>query len=150
VPKRSARQRIADIYTNIEAARRYVNGVNRERFEADDEKQQAVLHRLQNASEATTRLKADWPAEYERLERDHPEVEWQMFRDLGNRYRHGYDQIKSRPRLERSPRLHGENSNCARNGSRNAELSLCREGWRRRGTLTSRSYAFLAKVLGMA
>jgi uncharacterized protein with HEPN domain len=93
VPKRSARQRIADIYTNIEAARRYVNGVSRERFEADDEKQQAVLHRLQNASEATTRLKADWPSEYERLERDRPEVEWQMFRDLGNRYRHGYDQI---------------------------------------------------------
>jgi uncharacterized protein with HEPN domain len=93
VAKRPAKQRIADIYTNIEAARRYVNGVDRERFRADDEKQQAVMHRLQNASEAATRLKADWPEEYERLERDHPEIEWHMFRDLGNRYRHGYDQI---------------------------------------------------------
>ncbi|MEA2689564.1 MAG: hypothetical protein QOD51_2171 [Candidatus Eremiobacteraeota bacterium] len=91
--KRAAKQRIADIYTNIEAARRYVQDLSRDRFEADDEKQQAVLHRLQNASEAATRLKADWPEEYERLERDHPQIEWQMFRDLGNRYRHGYDQI---------------------------------------------------------
>lgn len=91
--KRSANQRIADIYTNIEAARRYVDGVAWTQFQADDEKQHAVLHRLQNASEAATRLKADWPQEYARLERDHPEVEWQMFRDLGNRYRHGYDQI---------------------------------------------------------
>lgn len=91
--QRSAAQRIADIYTNIEAARRYVDGWTQDRFEADDEKQQAVLHRLQNASEAATRLKAEWPDEYERLERDHPEVEWRLFRDLGNRYRHGYDQI---------------------------------------------------------
>jgi hypothetical protein len=30
--KRSASQRIADIYTNIEAARRYVDGVLWERF----------------------------------------------------------------------------------------------------------------------
>jgi uncharacterized protein with HEPN domain len=93
VAKRAAKQRISDIYTNIEAARRYVQDLSRDRFEADDEKQQAVLHRLQNASEAATRLKADWPEEYERLERDHPQIEWQMFRDLGNRYRHGYDQI---------------------------------------------------------
>lgn len=91
--KRSASQRIADIYTNIESARRYVDGMSFERFKADDEKQQAVLHRLQSASEAATRLKADWPDDYTRLERDHPSVEWQMFRDLGNRYRHGYDQI---------------------------------------------------------
>lgn len=91
--KRSAAQRIADIYTNVEAARRYVAGLALDRFRADDMLQQAVLHRLQNASEAATRLKADWPEEYERLERDHPEVEWRMFRDLGNRYRHGYDQI---------------------------------------------------------
>jgi uncharacterized protein with HEPN domain len=93
VAKRSAAQRIADIYTNIEAARRYIDGITQERFDTDDEKQHAVLHRLQNASEAATRLKADWPEEYARLERDHPNVEWRMFRDLGNRYRHGYDQI---------------------------------------------------------
>ncbi len=93
MPKRSASQRIADIYTNIEAARRYVSGMTLERFAADDKTQQAVLHRLQSASEATTRLKADWPEEYERLELEHPEVRWQLFRDLGNRYRHGYDQI---------------------------------------------------------
>jgi uncharacterized protein with HEPN domain len=93
VAKRPAAQRIADIYTNIEAAHRYVDGVTQERFDADDMTQQAVLHRLQNASEAATRLKADWPEEYERLERDHPDIGWQMFRDLSNRYRHGYDQI---------------------------------------------------------
>lgn len=91
--KRSGNQRIADIYTNIESARRYIAGITFEQFQDLEEKQQAVLHRLQNASEAATRLKADWPDEYARLERDHPEVSWQRFRDLGNRYRHGYDQI---------------------------------------------------------
>jgi uncharacterized protein with HEPN domain len=75
VPKRSAPQRIADIYTNIEAARRYVTGMTLDQFAADDKTQQ------------------DWPEEYERLELEHPEVRWQLFRDLGNRYRHGYDQI---------------------------------------------------------
>jgi uncharacterized protein with HEPN domain len=91
LPKRSAKQRLADIYTNIEAARRYVDGLDQPSFEANDEKQQAVLHRLQSASEAATRLKADWPEAYADLEHRHPEVEWQKFRDLGNRYRHGYD-----------------------------------------------------------
>lgn len=91
--KRPAAQRIADIYTNIEAARRSIEGLTREQFEADQDKPYAVLYRLQSASEATTRLMADWPAEYERLERDHPSVNWRMFRSLGNRYRHGYDQI---------------------------------------------------------
>ncbi|MDB5069007.1 MAG: hypothetical protein JWM87_118 [Candidatus Eremiobacteraeota bacterium] len=84
--RRSATRRIADIYANIEAARRYVDGVSRGGFEADDLKQQAVLQRLQNASEAAIRLKADWPEEYERLERNHPEVEWSMLRESGNRY----------------------------------------------------------------
>jgi uncharacterized protein with HEPN domain len=93
VAKRPAAQRIADIYTNIEAARRSIEGLTREQFEADPDKPYAVLYRLQSASEATTRLMADWPEEYERLERDHPEVNWRMFRGLGNRYRHGYDQI---------------------------------------------------------
>jgi uncharacterized protein with HEPN domain len=91
--KRSAHQRIADVYTNVESARKYVDGISFEQFKDDDEKQQAVLHRLQTASEAVTRLKAEWPEAYERLERDHPNIKWQMFRDLGNRYRHGYDQI---------------------------------------------------------
>jgi uncharacterized protein with HEPN domain len=48
-------------------------------------------HRLQSASEAAARLKADWPEAYGDLERRHPDVEWQKFRDLDNRYRHGYD-----------------------------------------------------------
>lgn len=91
--KRPAAQRIADIYTNIEAARRSIQSLTREQFEADQDKPYAVLYRLQSASEATTRLMADWPEEYERLERDHPDVNWRMFRSLGNRYRHGYDQI---------------------------------------------------------
>lgn len=91
--KRSARQRLADIYDNIGSAQRYVSEVSFEQFKADDEKQQAVLHRLQNASEATIRLKTDWPEEYARLELSHPDLELRMFRDLGNRYRHGYDQI---------------------------------------------------------
>ncbi|MDP9025442.1 MAG: DUF86 domain-containing protein, partial [Candidatus Eremiobacteraeota bacterium] len=84
-------QSLADIYTNIDAARRYLTGLDIDAFKASEEKQQAVLHRLQSASEAATRLRNQWPERYDELVAAYPDVPWQRFRGLGDRYRHGYD-----------------------------------------------------------
>jgi len=89
----SPKQRIVDAVTDIRQARGYVAGIDRDAFERNDLIQDAVLRRLQNASEAITRLKQEHPAEYDRLETDYPEVNWRRFRDLANRYRHDYDVI---------------------------------------------------------
>ena len=59
--KHSPNQSLADIYTNIDAARRYLAGVQLDGFKANEEKQLAVLYRLQSASEAATRLRNQWP-----------------------------------------------------------------------------------------
>ena len=91
--KHTPSQSLADIYTNIEAARRYVDGVSLIDFKANEEKQQAVLHRLQSASEAATRLRNEWPDRYERFREAYSDVPWQRFRGLGDRYRHGYDVV---------------------------------------------------------
>ena len=91
--KHSPNQSLADIYTNIEAARRYLTGVQLDAFKANEEKQQAVLHRLQSASEAATRLRNEWPERYDEFVASHPDVSWQRFRGLGDRYRHGYDLV---------------------------------------------------------
>ena len=93
VAKHSPNQSLADVYTNIEAARGYVAGVSLIDFKANEEKQQAVLHRLQTASEAATRLRNEWADHYERFAKKYPDVPWQRFRGLGDRYRHGYDVI---------------------------------------------------------
>ena len=89
----SAKQRIVDIVTNIRKARSYVVAIDQDAFEQSDVIQDAVLRRLQNASEALTRLRAEHPSEYERLEREYSEVPWMRFRGLADRYRHGYDII---------------------------------------------------------
>jgi uncharacterized protein with HEPN domain len=91
--KHSPSQSLADIYTNIEAARAYLDGVTLDAFRVNDEKQQAVLHRLQTASEVATRLRNEWPERYDQLAAAHPGVSWGRFRGLGDRYRHGYDII---------------------------------------------------------
>ncbi len=65
--KHSPNQSLADILTNIERARGYLGGLCHDGFAANPEKVDAVVLRLQNASEASTRLR--------------------------NRYRHGYDNV---------------------------------------------------------
>jgi uncharacterized protein with HEPN domain len=91
--KHNPNQSLADIHANIKAARSYLDGISRDEFRTNDEKQQAVLHRLQTASEAATRLRNEWPERYEQFAAAHPEVSWANFRRLGDRYRHGYDII---------------------------------------------------------
>lgn len=86
-------QTLADILTNIEAARRFIGSASYEEFASSDEKTAAVYYRLQCASEAARRLHDEWPEVAEEIEARHPKVRWQRFRDLSNVYRHGYDVI---------------------------------------------------------
>lgn len=70
MPIPSAKQRIVDIVTNIRKARSYIATIDQDAFEQNDVIQDAVLRRLQNASETLTRLRAEHPREYERLVTD--------------------------------------------------------------------------------
>lgn len=91
--KHSPNQSLADILTNIETARAYVGEASYDEFAANPEKVDAVLRRLQNAAEASVRLRNEWPEISSEVEERHPQIPWRRFRDLGNRYRHGYDNI---------------------------------------------------------
>ncbi len=91
--KHNPNQSLADILTNIERARQYLGDLSYDGFAANPEKVDAVVRRLQNASEASTRLRNEWPELAANIEARYPEVAWRRFRDLGNRYRHGYDNV---------------------------------------------------------
>lgn len=93
MPKRNSYQLLADILENIERAQRYIGTSSLSDFQHDEQMVDAVLRRLQNASEASTRFRNQWPDLAAQFEARHPEVNWINFRNLGNRYRHDYDNI---------------------------------------------------------
>jgi uncharacterized protein with HEPN domain len=72
---------------------RYLGEASFHEFESDEQKVDAVLRRLQNASEASSRFRKEWPELADEIEARHPEVNWLNFRNLANRYRHHYDYI---------------------------------------------------------
>jgi len=82
------------IAENLQKARQYARSVNTvEEFKTVPMVKESTMHLLQNASEAATRLRAERPEEYAELVARHPEVPWKRFHDLGNVYRHNYDNI---------------------------------------------------------
>ncbi|HYW53715.1 MAG TPA: DUF86 domain-containing protein [Dongiaceae bacterium] len=91
--KHNPYQSLADILENIERAQRYLGTSSLRDFRTDEEKVDAILRRLQNASEASTRFRNEWPERAAAFEDRHSEVNWANFRNLGNRYRHDYDNI---------------------------------------------------------
>jgi uncharacterized protein with HEPN domain len=93
VAKHSPYQSLADILDNIERAQRYIGTSSLSEFQSNDLQVDAVLRRLQNASEASTRFRREWPELADEIEARHPEVNWVNFRTLGNRYRHHYDNV---------------------------------------------------------
>jgi uncharacterized protein with HEPN domain len=86
-------QTLGEIVTNIEFVRKYIGTLAFDEFVDNDEKVQAVLHRLQSASEAARRISSKWKDVAQGMQERHPKVKWQNFRDLSNVYRHGYDII---------------------------------------------------------
>jgi uncharacterized protein with HEPN domain len=89
-------QCLADILTNIDSARGFIGEMTREKLHDDDKTLQAVLKRLENASEAYSRLcdsKHGAPEVAKAIEARHPGVPWRHFQSLANVYRHDYDLI---------------------------------------------------------
>ena len=80
-------QALIDIRDNIARARRFVHGLDRAGFLADDKSFYAVSRCLEIISEASRRL----PAE---LRERHASLPWKQIMGLGNVYRHNYDNVE--------------------------------------------------------
>jgi uncharacterized protein with HEPN domain len=90
-------QCLADILSNIEKARQYLGNMTMDEFCYNDQIVDAVLRRLENASEAYGRLcskERGTPEIAREIEARHPSVPWRRFQSLANRFRHDYDLIQ--------------------------------------------------------
>ena len=95
--KYNPQQCLADMLSNIETARDYVGEMTADELRGDVKTLDATLRRLENASEAHSRLwnkTHGWPEIAKEIEARHPEVPWRHFQSLANRYRHDYDVIE--------------------------------------------------------
>jgi uncharacterized protein with HEPN domain len=94
VRKYNPQQCLADILSNIETARHYLGNMTLDELHHDTMRLDAVLRRLENASEAHSRL---WNKQHgspeiaKEMEARYPAVPWRHFQSLANRYRHDYD-----------------------------------------------------------
>lgn len=92
--KYNPQQCLADILHNIEVAREYMGSMTVEDLHRDTKTLDAILRRLENASEAHARL---WNKQHgspdfaKEVEERHPDAPWRHFQSLANRYRHDYD-----------------------------------------------------------
>ena len=77
---------LQDIIDNIVRIEKYVDGVDRDTLRNDDLRYDAVERCLERICEAAFRLG-------DRTDELIPEQPWRAIRGLGNRLRHGYDQI---------------------------------------------------------
>ena len=86
MPSRDALLYLEDIAENIEKARSFTEGMNREEFLRDDKTVYAVVRALEIISEASRDLPED-------LKERHPEVPWRDVAGAGNVYRYGYPAV---------------------------------------------------------
>ncbi|GAB4250134.1 MAG: DUF86 domain-containing protein [Acidobacteriota bacterium] len=80
---RPIRLLVADIIEAIERIERYVAGMNRDGFLADEKTIDAVVRNLEIIGEASNRLPHSFQAQ-------HPEIEWRRIVGLRNRIVHDY------------------------------------------------------------
>lgn len=85
-PSERARTAVRDILVNIEFAQDFVGRTTTEALEADRRTLYAVSRCLEIISEAARRLSAD-------VRDRHPALPWRAIMDLGNAYRHEYDNV---------------------------------------------------------
>jgi uncharacterized protein with HEPN domain len=77
---------VLDILLAAELIEQFVRGVEYEQFEANHEKQSAVLHQLMVVGEAAKRLSVEF--------RDsHPDVPWTRMAGMRDRLIHAYDDV---------------------------------------------------------
>jgi len=80
---------LRDILENIDAARRFVTGLDFDKFVENQEKIYAVTRALEIVSEASRHIPDD-------IRSRHPAIAWQQIKAAGNIYRHEYRGIDLR------------------------------------------------------
>jgi uncharacterized protein with HEPN domain len=86
MPSKDPGQRLQDILDNIEALRRFIDGMDFEAFVADQKTFYAVTRALEIISEASRRLPAEVKAA-------HSSINWRAVAAAGNMYRHEYESV---------------------------------------------------------
>jgi uncharacterized protein with HEPN domain len=86
MPSKRAERALLDIRDNILLARQFSAGLTVETFKADQLRFYAVARCLEIISEASRRLHASVRAR-------HASLPWRSIMDLGNVYRHEYDNV---------------------------------------------------------
>ena len=86
MPSESVRLALYDIRDNILFARQFVDGLTDESFPASRLHVYAATRALEIISEASRRLP-------DALRDRHPQLPWRSIRDVGNFYRHQYDNV---------------------------------------------------------
>lgn len=79
-------QRLQDIIDNIEAARRFIAGMDFDTFVADEKTYYAVVRALEIISEASRHLP-------DGLKAKHQAIDWRAIAAAGNIYRHEYEGV---------------------------------------------------------
>jgi uncharacterized protein with HEPN domain len=85
MPSERAERALFDIRDNILRARKFTEGLTAETFKTDELRFYAVARCLEIVSEATRRLHASVRARHA--------LPWRSIMDLGNFYRHEYDNV---------------------------------------------------------
>jgi uncharacterized protein with HEPN domain len=86
MPSKRAEKALLDIRDNILLARQFTVGLTAETFKDDRKTFYAVARCLEIVSEASRRLHASVRAR-------HASLPWRSIMDLGNVYRHAYDNV---------------------------------------------------------
>ena len=84
--KFALRGALYDIRDNIAFAREFVAGLGPDQFRADRKTVYAAVRALEIISEASRRLP-------DAVRERHPHIPWRAVRDVGNLYRHEYDNV---------------------------------------------------------
>lgn len=77
---------LLDIANAAKRITRFVEGVTREAFEHNEEKQSAVVYQIAVIGEATKRLSQN-------VRRQHADIPWSQMAGMRDRLMHGYDRI---------------------------------------------------------
>lgn len=81
--KKNPKILITHILQSIKSVEKYSTGLEKERFMNDEEKQDAIIRRLEIIGEAVTNLE-------DKFKEDYPNIPWQDIADMRNRLIHEY------------------------------------------------------------
>ena len=83
MPPRDWRERVTDMLRSVESIRRFTDGLDHDRFAAEERTVAAVLYQLVVLGEAASALPDEVAAA-------HPDVPWKQMRQMRNVVAHGY------------------------------------------------------------